>query len=701
MNIPFFVTGFSSVLLQIVCIRKLLTVFSGNEMVIGMTLAIWLVAVGAGSYLGAKFRKPGAFAISFLIISVLGQLTVLLLDQAELLLKTSPGETVSLPLTFGFTLASLFPLCFTIGTQFPLSVRYAGGEISRVYGLEAAGSFAGGILFTFFLSGRFEPAFITFSAAMVNMAVAALVSKRVSLLLLLAVPPFIYAGASIYPGLTSSDTGVSGLRHLETLQSRYGEIKVNELGGQYNVFVSGKFVFSYPDRQTEEPAAHLPLSLHERPLRVLVVGGSLSMLREYLKYPLVSIDYLEIDPMLIKVSEALVRKSEPGLLNGGRVHIHAEDARGFIKSRGTPGYDLIVLNLPEPSTAWINRYYTTEFFREAANILKDEGIISLSLPSSFGYIGRKMQAANGAIYNSLRSVFGHVEVSSEEYGFMFASDRPIDTSPDLLEKRFSGRGIKTDYFHPSLFQDAFSSHKTAMVKDRLSASGPLNSDLRPIAYLHNLRLWSGLHGGRLMDLLLSVSAWTAAVVSALALLAIIILFRRNKAPVYYSLFSTGYVTMSFSVIVIMGYQARFGYAYEMIGLLTAVFMAGLAIGAYSGRDSSSPLRRLREFELFFVLLSGAALMSVRSELLYFMLNFCCGLLGGLVFSTVPNCFGRDAVEGTAGRLYALEMSGSFAGALLTGIFTVPVAGVRNSLILLMVVKSVSFMLLRGIETEVT
>jgi hypothetical protein len=53
----FFITGFTALLMQVTVIRRLLTVFSGNELEIGITLSVWLSVVGLGSFAGSRIRQ--------------------------------------------------------------------------------------------------------------------------------------------------------------------------------------------------------------------------------------------------------------------------------------------------------------------------------------------------------------------------------------------------------------------------------------------------------------------------------------------------------------------------------------------------------------------------------------------------------------------------------------------------------------------
>ena len=49
-----FATGFAAAAVQTLFLREYLSIFSGNEIVIGVVLALWLGATAAGSLIGAR-----------------------------------------------------------------------------------------------------------------------------------------------------------------------------------------------------------------------------------------------------------------------------------------------------------------------------------------------------------------------------------------------------------------------------------------------------------------------------------------------------------------------------------------------------------------------------------------------------------------------------------------------------------------------
>ena len=187
-----------------------------------------------------------------------------------------------------------------------------------------------------------------------------------------------------------------------------------------------------------------------------------------------------------------------------------------------------------------------------------------------------MQTANGTVYHSLKSVFGFVEVTSQEYGGLFASESEIETRPEILEKRFTQQGIDAEYFHLYMFQDAFSQLDTEYVRQRLGRIQSVNTDMRPAAYLYNLMLWAEVHGGTALSRLPMLKERHVLIATGLILaLVSLLIFNKRKGVLLFSVFTTGFSGMSFVLATLLAYQAIYGYVYEMIGALSAFFMIGL------------------------------------------------------------------------------------------------------------------------------
>jgi spermidine synthase len=683
--IPFILMGFTAMLLQITVLRLLLSTFSGNELDIGLTLSLWLIYVGLGSFTGKRVKLKHAFIYSFVLLALLAQPTALAIKAIRLALHLEPGEAVSFASTTLSTAICLFPTCFIIGLQFPLAVLYSGGAnaAGRVYGLEAVGAFIGGVLFTFVISSRVGVMELCLLLSLINILMASYLSRQKVIVSLFIIPLLLYVGLyKIAPSLTWQ-----GMELSRTVESKYGEIAVIKIGRQSSIYANGHLVFTYPDVPDEELRAHLPMALRPLSSRILIIGGSPGILKEFMKYPVKGIDFVELDPKIVEVSFRLLGPDDRDAVKDRRVRIIIEDGRRFIKRLKKPTYDLIVLNLPQPSTAGINRYYTSDFFTEAKRALNADGMLVLSISQSTGYIGRSMQTTNGSIYNSLKSVFRNVEVTAQEYGSIFASESPINTAPETLGNRFVSAGTNTEYFNQYIFRDAFSQFNVDYVRKRLGRIELTNTDLKPAAYLYNLMLWSEIHGGRVLRYMLQIKAWHVVFVLVIAFVSVIFsTFRNIKRVVYYSIFTTGFSGMTFMLAVILAYQAMYGYVYEMIGILSATFMIGLWAGTSLSSHTKNALRILFYLEVMTATLALAAPLFFREELLFYLLILLSGIITGAQFSAANLSLGEP---GAAGRLYGLDLIGSFLGALIPSIILIPLFGVVNTLLSIVAVKMVS------------
>jgi len=86
--------------------------------------------------------------------------------------------------------------------------------------------------------------------------------------------------------------------------SIYGNITVTKRGEQYTFYSDGipSITTPIPDIASIEDFVHFPMLFHEKPESVLILsGGAGGMIHEILKYPVKRIDYVELDPLLLKL----------------------------------------------------------------------------------------------------------------------------------------------------------------------------------------------------------------------------------------------------------------------------------------------------------------------------------------------------------------------------------------------------------------
>jgi spermidine synthase len=684
------VFGFSAIVLQILALRLLLTASSGNELDIVVTLSTWLLTTSLGSLIGTRLTKGAFLGKSFLILGVLSPLLMIFTEILRILLVEVPGEIIALSDTLLTSLVLLLPIGALVGAQFPLCVRELPESPQRVYAFESLGAFAGGLLFTSLILKGVKTEVVLFAVSVLLMVTGVWLTRKKRLLILLLIPFVVMNIKDTVLKWTSPPNMVLE----ERMDSPYAEVTLYSSGNQKSLYTSGSLYYTYPEPQTEETKVHLPMTMVKNPERVLIIGGSPLLLREALKYPLKEVVFLETDPVLIRVAKEVLSEEDRRIIENPKVRLVREDARVFLKTDTEKKYDLLLLNLPPPSTASLNRFYTVEFFRMVKERLSPEGVFCLKLATASGYISNTLRLANGSVYRTLKDVFPFVETTSEEYGLFFASEAPLLVEPAHLIDRFLSRGVSTLYFRPYVIEDAFSVLKTEMVKNTLSEAGFVNSDSRPVAYLYNLLFWAEIQGMKWVVGVLTSGSFTVLLLFVVLVVIVAFAFSRKKKVINYLALSIGFSTMALTVVLILNYQSFYGYIYERVGLLIGAFMLGAFFGAILPERIGllkNPHQRLLLFEVVMMVFVFTLFFILTSEAVFYTVSFLAGLFGAVEFSLAAAVVGRQQ----SGILYALDLSGAILGATSIGLVIIPLYGVLVALVFIGLVKITSFVLLLG------
>ncbi|VDK20240.1 unnamed protein product [Taenia asiatica] len=127
----------------------------------------------------------------------------------------------------------------------------------------------------------------------------------------------------------------------------------------------------------QEMIAHIPLSVHPNPRRVLIIGGGDGgVSREVVRHQCVKhVDLVEIDGMVLNLSREYLPFTASGL-DHPKVSVHVADGFAFLKEHAIKGekYDVIITDSTDPggpSTPLFNK----EYFQLLSQALTDDGII--------------------------------------------------------------------------------------------------------------------------------------------------------------------------------------------------------------------------------------------------------------------------------------------------------------------------------------
>ncbi len=110
----------------------------------------------------------------------------------------------------------------------------------------------------------------------------------------------------------------------------------------------------------------------------------------------------------------------------------------------------MLINVPDPGTAQINRYYTQEFFDEMKSALRDSGVVSLSVLPTTEYLGHEGRQVSSIIYATLASDFANVLVLPGMKNHFLASDGPLRGD---VARMVDSLGLKTTYVNPFYVDD--------------------------------------------------------------------------------------------------------------------------------------------------------------------------------------------------------------------------------------------------------
>lgn len=759
--------GIQAIVTQSLLLREALVLMFGSEFAWGVVLFAWLLGVAIGGVLGgwleSRIGRPDLWLVSVLATlsaSSCGELWIF--RGARGWLDVGPGEFLPLVTTALAAVAFLAPVGALVGLAFPLACRVAEqirerrrnatalgvGPLGDVYALESIGSLIGGAAFSFWAVERLTPVVITMLCAVVTTLASAVLLRQTTgrfrgpallissaAVILLAT---LLAGDRLHDHLTRLRwRGIAaGYELIVEADSKYQNLAVGRLAEQHTLYANGQVVADFPDPYTFAPLAHFWMCQHPTPRRVLLLGGGAEgILSEALRHPIEAIDYVEPDPLQIEIVRPYLPAEDRRALADERVHVQPRDARYFVKNR-RDAYDLIIARLPEPTSALYARLYTGEFFGELRRAMKRRSVLCMTVAATPGELTDASGKYLASIVATLRLHFSHITVSWGDPAQVLVATEENLTSvdPAALSERYTSRGAESEMFHPVWFEGANDWLDLKKIERRAAElkavrSIRISSDLYPIVYLQRLALWDRMTGGRfggVIERLRSIT-WRRFLGAFIVVAGVILLTSRMRAgsrsgwaqgAVDLSVGATGFVTMAMSIAWLFAFQNLYGYVYQRVGWIIALFMGGLAIGsalvgrqakraeeASAARFFSYLWRRMIAVDVFLATLALGApwLLSVLASLPASRLSFtiieCAisvmvgwtGVLGGAAFALAGGA--RLAAMGRAGRaaggIVGADHAGACLGAFFTGLLLVPAYGTTTTVLLLGGIKIVS------------
>jgi len=377
-----------------------------------LVIGIFLSAMGVGSFLSKFFKQDllRSFVVIEAAVGVLGGFSALLLFAAFTFTSTYTTVMVAVAAAIGTLIGLEIPIIIRILRERKESLRIT---VANVMSADYIGALVASLAFPFLLVphlGLMRAAFLT---GLLNVGVGwlGLAYFRSEI----GRPGRVRAGLAVASLLLLG--GAIGSEHLVTFlesqvypdeivyarQTRYQRLVITRWRNDTRLFIDGNLQFSSRDEHRyHECLVHPAMGMARKTENVLILGGGDGMAaRECLKYPrLQRIDLVDIDPEMTRIfSEIpLLTELNAGALKDPRVHVHNLDAMKYVGSCER-SYDVVIMDLPDPSVLELGKLYSRSFFILAARRLAPGGI--LAVQSSSPYFASK---AYWCVVNTLADV---------------------------------------------------------------------------------------------------------------------------------------------------------------------------------------------------------------------------------------------------------------------------------------------------------
>ncbi len=584
--------GAFGLVFQVVLLREFLSVFGSNEVVIGLVMASWLFWSGIGSWL-PKLR-PSFPWLSFLLILApwLGIATQISVELFPRLIGLPPG---AVPGPGGLLTAVLLlpaPACVVQGAGFVELARsfpsHTDGA-SRVYLYEALGAVLGGGLTLVVFDSA---VLLALGGVALGIAAAGFVRKDRKtlswLVAALALSVLLWIPASSW---FLENIVWRGYRIVDHLETPYGKTVAISTGSEVNLFINGRLHTAALDRERAE-REFLPLLVSsfpkvENPL-FLVLGGSVARSAYIVEtmgkeFPNVLQILRDREQVALEVATYRPRGLPDGLTLDFREPL--EVIRTVCRP---PMQCLALLNLHEGADTFsaVHGYTETFFEKTRYTPQKSQGVRAVFLP--LGAVENYRSPWRNEQQSMVAATLAqarHESVDIAELGsyLVFSGESGFPKNRSELTQRLKNLPSR----FRSLTAEALESRFERQTFSTDTTNGFLVTEDHPALVMHSLAQWmenfapmlvpkaffSGERGAKILFVLSAVFFVFLGIPLALTR-------RFLRLRSFPWLFLSGVAGVMLELSLILAYQIRFGELYHQVGMLLAMFMAGMAAGTW-------------------------------------------------------------------------------------------------------------------------
>jgi len=709
-----FLNGITALAAQVIFFREILNQVHSNELVLAALLSVWMVSGAfAGGFLYRKFFMKKDYSFLLLSMAFLPVINAFIMVAGIIVLRylksifnipveilVGSWDSILMAAAIFAPAAIMLTLGFCVAGEI-LKREKAEKQVKFLYITEAAGAMVIGILYTLFLSSRTPGLELIYWLGIINMAAVYVLFREKTkqgriITVVLIFSLILYIAPLISKGLgkvNSASLGAPFSKYtvLYDKEEAASRITIAKKDGVYYGFINGHISCSKPDRALNEKTALALASGKNNNSIMIINGGYTGGVETALGFRgAEKVTAVENNPYM---GAALAKFFGADIKEQGKVKFVHGDVMYYLLNHDVKDkFDLVVLNAGVPATIYSNRYYTREFFLLVKKFMKKDGRFVFYLPGGDSFMAANTAAPAGIIYRTASSVFENTGIIPGDEITVIGSDGALDITAGTVKERVKKMKIKLPELNSRYIEASLDGKKTDAVKKQLKNAGKgINSILAPSGYLNFIRadLYKFKDNTDIIKILLIAAFFALA--AGLAFNNRVFMENKNS---YIAMMAMAGSAVILEIVLIFIYQGFYGYIYKSIGMLFAFFMFGIVAGGAASSMFEKELKMgavitaatiLNAIILLYIYGFKGELKPVNPNMIISLIIFT-GIITGAAFNII-------VTRSNLSMLYSMDLIGGAFGAVLAGIFLLPVLGVQLTIVFNMLLLSGLMMLL--------
>ena len=401
-----------------------------------LIIGLYLFAMGIGAHLTRYIADKDVlhrFIEIELLVGLIGGISALFLFTA-FGIAAAPFRTLlyALVAIIGTVVGMEIPLVMRVLNEQRLAFK---DTVARVLTFDYMGALAVSLLFPLFLAPKLGMARSALLFGLLNAAVALLTARvfrlhlpryrslkwRSYAVLLLLLIAFIFANRWVF----QAEQRYFGDPVVFESHSPYQRLVVTQWKDDTRLYINGNLQFSSRDEARYHEALVIPaMQAAAQHSRVLILGGGDGLAaREVLKYPKVGqVTLVDLDPDMTRTFQTAAKlvALNQNALNHPKLRIINDDAAQWLQHTAAQ-FDVIIIDLPDPSNFALGKLYSVPMYRLVARHLAAGGKLVVQstspyfAPHAYWSVVATLEAAG------LKTAPYHVYVPSfGEWGYVLA-----------------------------------------------------------------------------------------------------------------------------------------------------------------------------------------------------------------------------------------------------------------------------------------